>query len=89
MVTSTSVATLTNLPTQPTHPHLNPYTPANSNPNANASHDGCNCLGVRPSHPILNYHRFTPNLWDETSGMVRYLGDLKNDLQAYYDSGYS
>lgn len=42
-----------------------------------------------PVIPILNYHRFTPNLWDETSGMVRYLGDLKNDLQAYYDSGYS
>jgi len=37
----------------------------------------------------LNYHRFTPNLWDKTSGMVRYLGDLKADLQAYYDSGYS
>lgn len=42
-----------------------------------------------PVIPILNYHRFTPNLWDETSGMVRYLGDLKSDLQAYYDSGYS
>jgi len=42
-----------------------------------------------PVIPILNYHRFTPNLWDETSGMVRYLGDLKIDLQAYYDSGYS
>ena len=42
-----------------------------------------------PVIPILNYHRFTPNLWDKTSGMVRYLGDLKADLQAYYDSGYS
>ena len=42
-----------------------------------------------PVIPILNYHRFTPNLWDETSGMVRYLGDLKNDLQSYYDSGYT
>ncbi len=42
-----------------------------------------------PVIPILNYHRFTPNLWDRTSGMVRYLGDLKADLQAYYDSGYS
>jgi hypothetical protein len=37
----------------------------------------------------LNYHRFTPNPRDETSGMVRYLGDLKADLQAFYDSGYS
>lgn len=42
-----------------------------------------------PVIPILNYHRFTPNLWDETSGMVRYIGDLKTDLQAFYDSGYS
>ncbi len=42
-----------------------------------------------PVIPILNYHRFTPNSRDETSGMVRYLGDLKADLQAYYDSGYS
>lgn len=39
--------------------------------------------------PILNYHRFTPNPRDKTSGMVRYLGDLKVDLQAYYDSGYT
>jgi hypothetical protein len=42
-----------------------------------------------PVIPILNYHRFTPNLRDATSGMVRYLGDLKADLQAFYDSGYS
>lgn len=42
-----------------------------------------------PVIPILNYHRFTPNLWDRTSGMVRYLGDLKADLEAYYESGYS
>jgi hypothetical protein len=42
-----------------------------------------------PVIPILNYHRFTPNLWDETSGMVRYIGDLKNDLQVFYDSGYA
>lgn len=42
-----------------------------------------------PVIPILNYHRFTPNLRDETSGMVRYLGDLKIDLQAFYDSGYT
>ena len=42
-----------------------------------------------PVIPILNYHRFTPNSWDETSGMVRYIGDLKTDLQAFYDSGYT
>lgn len=42
-----------------------------------------------PIIPILNYHRFTPNSWDETSGMVVYLGDLQNDLQTFYDSGYS
>lgn len=42
-----------------------------------------------PVIPILNYHRFTPNSRDETSGMVRYLGDLKADLQAYYGSGYT
>lgn len=42
-----------------------------------------------PVIPILNYHRFTPNFWDETSGMVRYLGDLQADLQSFYDSGYT
>ena len=42
-----------------------------------------------PVIPILNYHRFTPNAYDPTSGMVRFLGDLKLDLQSYYDAGYS
>lgn len=42
-----------------------------------------------PVIPILNYHRFTPNSRDKTSGMVRYLGDLKNDLKSFYDSGYT
>lgn len=42
-----------------------------------------------PVIPILNYHRFTPNRFDETSGMVRYLGELETDLQSYYDAGYS
>lgn len=42
-----------------------------------------------PVIPILNYHRFTPNLWDETSGMVRYLGDLQADLLSFYNSGYT
>ena len=88
VVTSTSIATLTNFPTQakptptptplPT-PTLTP-TPVKMDAIVWASD---------PVIPILNYHRFTPNLWDETSGMVRYLGDLKNDLQTYYDSGYS
>lgn len=42
-----------------------------------------------PVIPILNYHRFTPNSQDKTSGMVRYISDLKIDLQTFYDSGYS
>ena len=42
-----------------------------------------------PVIPILNYHRFTPNARDDTSGMVRFLGDLKSDLQAFYDAGYT
>lgn len=42
-----------------------------------------------PIIPILNYHRFTPNSRDKTSGMVRYIGDLKSDLQSFYDAGYT
>lgn len=42
-----------------------------------------------PVIPVLNYHRFTPNLADQTSGMVKYIGDLKEDLERFYEAGYS
>jgi len=88
VVTSTSVATLTNFPTQakPT-PTPTPLPTPTQTPTP-VKMDAI-VWASDPVIPILNYHRFTPNLWDETSGMVRYLGDLKNDLQTYYDSGYS
>lgn len=42
-----------------------------------------------PVIPVLNYHRFTPNLADQTSGMVKYIGDLQEDLERFYEAGYS
>ncbi len=90
VVTSTSVATLTNLPTpaKPTPTSTPTPLPTPTQTPTPVTMDAI-VWASDPVIPILNYHRFTPNLWDETSGMVRYLGDLKNDLQAYYDSGYS
>ncbi len=88
LVTPTSIATLTQLPTQ-TQPAPTPTAVPSPTQTATPVFIDAIVWASDPVIPILNYHRFTPNLWDETSGMVRYIGDLKNDLQAYYDSGYS
>lgn len=88
MATSTSTATMTVFPTQtqpaPTSTSL-PYPTRTPMP---LSLDAT-VWASDPVIPILNYHRFTPNSRDKTSGMVRYIGDLKSDLQIFYDSGYS
>ena len=88
-VTSLFVATPTDLPTQTAFPAPT-QTPLPSPTQIPTAITLEAIVWVSdPVIPILNYHRFTPNSQDDTSGMVRYLGDLKADLQAFYDSGYS
>jgi hypothetical protein len=42
-----------------------------------------------PLIPILNYHRFLPDHYDQSTGMKMRLSDFKSHLQKLYDAGYS
>lgn len=42
-----------------------------------------------PIIPVLNYHRFLPDGYDQSTGMKRRLEDFDTDLQRLYDAGYT
>ncbi|MEA4959977.1 MAG: hypothetical protein VB029_09735 [Anaerolineaceae bacterium] len=44
---------------------------------------------IDPLIPILNYHRFTPNRYDPTSGMVKYLGEFMDEVNRLYIAGFT
>lgn len=88
-VTSLFVATPTDLPAQTSLPAPTQTPLPSSTPTPMPITLDAIVWVSDPVIPILNYHRFTPNVRDTTSGMVCYLGDLKADLQTFYDSGYS
>lgn len=42
-----------------------------------------------PQVPVLIYHNFLPDRYPESTGMKMRLGELRGQLQRYYDAGFS